>query len=330
MHQRDSGNSTAPILCGTVVTPHKMLDLFFVPSLSYISPPCTFACTHVPPSPFLPPLPPPPRHRRGPRHKYTHRHTYTYMQMTKEKSPSASCERLEIETIHAQLLMVAWNSLKFSLLADSPFLNQITWGHSSIRRSWQRSLLSTTPVRLAALTALSFFVASSQFEGLCPSLSGRSSKKIADLFPKLMAQSLASRAHLLIYAGLLCKAALLRYLSYPINTGQPPPPVLLLAFPTNGLWARVVTHVLYLGLCWFEFLDPGFVPRKRGGRLVAAMNLAGFLLSEFAYAKAYLIPTHLDDRTFSGRLVLAIRRLLLVLAAVNFVVCPLISTWTSS
>jgi 7-dehydrocholesterol reductase len=34
------------------------------------------------------------------------------------------------------------------------------------------------------------------------------------------------------------------------------------------------------------------------------MNLAGFLLSLLAYLKAYLMPTHPEDRKFSGELAL--------------------------
>ncbi|PQE08525.1 hypothetical protein CJF30_00005384 [Rutstroemia sp. NJR-2017a BBW] len=60
-----------------------------------------------------------------------------------------------------------------------------------------------------------------------------------------------------------------------------------------------LTHILYCVLCWFGLLDPGFIPRNRSS-LIAATNLAGLLISAFAFVKAYVNPTHPNDRKFSG------------------------------
>ena len=216
-----------------------------------------------------------------------------------DKSSGASFESLEIRPMHAKLLVVAWNSLKFSLLADSPFPNKSTWGRSSIHRSRIHSLVSASPVWLAPLLALSFFITLAQFDG---SLSKFVEAVLQEGFlPVLIAHGphFSFKGTLAVTCWISLQAALFQLLPGPINTGQRTPAGHLLTYRTNGLWAWIVTHVLYLALCWFGLLDPGFVPRNWGG-LVAAMNLAGFLLSAFAYAKAYLMPTHSDDRKFSG------------------------------
>ncbi|KAB8073313.1 ergosterol biosynthesis ERG4/ERG24 [Aspergillus leporis] len=74
------------------------------------------------------------------------------------------------------------------------------------------------------------------------------------------------------------QAVLYHYLPGPTNTGQRTPAGHLLTYRMN---------------------DPAFISRNWEG-LFAAMNLAGFLLSLLAYLKAYLMPTHPEDRKFSG------------------------------
>ncbi|CAF9929466.1 hypothetical protein IMSHALPRED_007923 [Imshaugia aleurites] len=226
-------------------------------------------------------------------------HTLSLTQITDKKPSGASCENVEVKSINAQLLMVAQASLKLSLLADSPFPGKITWGRSSLRRSWLRSLFSASPVWLAPLTALSFFVTLSQYDGSLSKFVAAISQE--GFLPILNAYGprFTLKGTLAYTCWIALQATLFKCLPGPINTGQRTPAGHLLAYRTNGLWAWVITHVLYVALCWFGILDPGFVPRNWGG-LVAAMNLAGFLLSAFAYAKAYVMPTHPDDRNFSG------------------------------
>ena len=205
----------------------------------------------------------------------------------------------ELKSMHPQLLIVAWNSLKFGLLADSPFPNTLTWGRSSSRRSWLRSLFSASPVWLAPVIALSFFVTLSHFDG---SLSKFAAAGLEEGFlPLFIAHGprLTLKGTLAYVCWIALQAALFQYLPGPTNTGQRTPAGRLLAYRTNGLWAWIITHALYLALCYYGVLDAGFIPRN-WGNLVAAMNLAGFLISAFAYGKAYLMPTHADDRKFSG------------------------------
>jgi 7-dehydrocholesterol reductase len=206
--------------------------------------------------------------------------------------------------------------LKSGRLVDSPFPNRVAWGRAGRRRSLLRSILSATPVGLAPFTAVSFFITLSQFNG---SLSKFGVAVLQEGFLpvfKVYGPQFSLKGTLAYICWLALQAALFRYLPGPINTGQPTPAGHLLTYRTNGLWAWVVTHVLYVALCWSGVLDPGFIPRNWEG-LVAAMNLAGFLLSAFAYAKAYLMPTHPSDRKFSGMFVLrALGRLSLITAAV--------------
>ena len=218
-----------------------------------------------------------------------------------DEPSGASFESLEIKPIHPQLFTAAWNSLKHGLLADSSLPNTLTWGRSSTHRSWIRSLVSASPVWLAPLTTLSFFVTLSHFDGSLSKFVAASFEE--GFLPVLTGHGphLSLKGTIAYTCWIVLQAGLYQYLPGPINTGQRTPAGRLLAYRTNGLWAWIITHVLYIALCWLGVLDPGFIPRNWGG-LVAAMNLAGFLLSAFALVKAYLKPTHPDDRKFSGML----------------------------
>lgn len=85
------------------------------------------------------------------------------------------------------------------------------------------------------------------------------------------------------------------------QTGQYTPAGNLLSYRMNGLSAWIVTHVLYAALSYFGVLDPAFIPRNWSG-LIGAMNLAGLVISALAFIKAHLMPTHPNDRKFSGTL----------------------------
>ena len=216
-----------------------------------------------------------------------------------DKASRAFCESLEIGSIHAQLPIVAWSSLKLSLLADSPFPNKITWGRSSIRRSWLRSLFSATPVWLAPLIAFSFFITLSEYDGSLSKFVAAVLQEGALPVFKAHGPHFSSKGTLACICWITLQAALFQYLPGPVNTGQRTPAGHLLAYRTNGLLAWIVTHVLYIALCWFDFIDPGFIPRNWAG-IFAALNLVGFLISSFAYVKAYMMPTHPEDRKYSG------------------------------
>lgn len=97
------------------------------------------------------------------------------------------------------------------------------------------------------------------------------------------------------------QALLFRYLPGDTHKGQLTPAGYLLSYRINGLSAWIITHVLYIVLSLVGVLDPGFIPRNWNS-LIGAMNLAGYVISTFAFIKAYMMPTHPEDRKFSGTL----------------------------
>ena len=97
------------------------------------------------------------------------------------------------------------------------------------------------------------------------------------------------------------QALLFRYLPGDTHKGQLTPAGYLLSYRINGLSAWIITHVLYIVLSLVGVLDPGFIPRNWSS-LIGAMNLAGYAISTFAFVKAYIMPTHPEDRKFSGML----------------------------
>lgn len=101
-------------------------------------------------------------------------------------------------------------------------------------------------------------------------------------------------------AWVLFQAALYHFLPSRLSTGQLTPAGYLLQYHTNGLLAWVATHVVVVLAVYFGVIDPAWMAKNWAGLLVAA-NAYGFLVSGFAYGKAYLAPTHARDRKFSGK-----------------------------
>lgn len=95
------------------------------------------------------------------------------------------------------------------------------------------------------------------------------------------------------------QAALYQFLPSKLSTGQLTPAGHLLQYYTNGFAAWIVTHIAYVAASYFGLINPAFLAQNWAGLLVAA-NVYGFLLSGFAWAKAHIAPTHVEDRKFSG------------------------------
>ena len=111
---------------------------------------------------------------------------------------------------------------------------------------------------------------------------------------------LISRKELAGYsAWLLFQATLYTFLPSDLGTGQLTPAGYQLKYYTNGLLAWVVTHVGFIAAVLYGAINPAIIANNWAGLLVAA-NIYGFLLSAFAYFKAYRFPTHVEDRKFSG------------------------------
>ncbi|RUP42777.1 7-dehydrosterol-delta 7-reductase [Jimgerdemannia flammicorona] len=84
-----------------------------------------------------------------------------------------------------------------------------------------------------------------------------------------------------------------------IGYGQRTPAGYLLPYKVNGLLAWFVTHALYLGGSYLGWWDPAIMHNNWGGLLMAA-NVYGYFLTFFSFAKAYIFPSHPEDRKFSG------------------------------
>lgn len=185
--------------------------------------------------------------------------------------------------------------------------SQLSWGRAEGGRTWFRSLLAASPVLLAPVASLIAFVTLSEYNG---SLSEFLAAGFRDGFLDVLVNGrprLTLKASAVYASFILLQAVLFHFLPGPTNTGQRTPAGHLLTYRTNGLTAWVVTHIIYVVLSWYGILDPGFIPRNWSG-LFAAMNLVGFLVTAFAFAKAYLFPTHAEDRKFSGKSLSCVER----------------------
>lgn len=183
----------------------------------------------------------------------------------------------------------------FSQTRDS----SISWGRRHHHGSWLHALGCAAIMLLCPCLVIFLRVALSSFHG---SLSA-AYNALLDFGPAnfflLYAPRPDSKVTLGYGAWILLQVALYQFLPSKLNTGQLTPAGNLLKYRTNGLLAWIITHVLFLTLAVFGFLDPAILARHWEPLLVTA-NIAGFLLTGLAYAKAHLSPTHEKDRKFSG------------------------------
>ncbi|KAF5602676.1 7-dehydrocholesterol reductase [Fusarium subglutinans] len=173
------------------------------------------------------------------------------------------------------------------------------WGRAAFGRSWLRSLVGASPLFLAPMASISIFITLAEYEGSL-SLFADAVKEhgfwtiCAQYGPHLTTKGIAA---VICWVGI--QALLYCLLPGEQHQGQLTPAGYLLSYKINGLSAWIVTHLLYALLSWLGILDPGFIPRNWSS-LIGAMNLAGFVISALALVKAYVMPTHPEDRKFSG------------------------------
>ncbi|KAL5591418.1 hypothetical protein FOVSG1_010307 [Fusarium oxysporum f. sp. vasinfectum] len=173
------------------------------------------------------------------------------------------------------------------------------WGRAAFGRSWLRSLVGASPLFLAPMASISIFITLAEYEGSL-SLFADAVKEhgfwtiCAQYGPHLTTKGIAA---VICWVGI--QALLYCLLPGEQHQGQLTPAGYLLNYKINGLSAWIVTHLLYGVLSWLGILDPGFIPRNWSS-LIGAMNLAGFVISALALVKAYVMPTHPEDRKFSG------------------------------
>jgi 7-dehydrocholesterol reductase len=174
----------------------------------------------------------------------------------------------------------------------------VNWGRA-YEPTWSASLFCLGIMILSPLLVIFSWVTLSQYQG--------------SLFNSTIAMYSMGPSHFIVryspipsvqifgvYAlWLLFQAALYNFLPARLSTGQLTPAGYLLRYHTNGLSAWILTHIA-LGLGVFHrLIDPTWIAKNWSGLLVA-INAYGFLLSAFAYVKAYVAPTHSEDRKFSG------------------------------
>nr|RBQ89682.1 hypothetical protein FVER53263_13662 [Fusarium verticillioides] len=173
------------------------------------------------------------------------------------------------------------------------------WGRAAFGRSWLRSLVGASPLFLAPMASISIFITLAEYEGSL-SLFADAVKEhgflsiCAQYGPHITTKGIAA---VICFVGI--QALLYCLLPGEQHQGQLTPAGYLLSYKINGLSAWIATHLLYAALSWLEILDPGFIPRNWSS-LIGAMNLAGFVISALALVKAYVMPTHPEDRKFSG------------------------------
>jgi len=88
-----------------------------------------------------------------------------------------------------------------------------------------------------------------------------------------------------------------------IGYGQRTPAGYLLPYKVNGFRVWMITHILFITFSSFGIgLFPASIISNHWGALLIAANVYGYFLTLFAYVKAYLFPSHPEDRKFSGSL----------------------------
>ncbi|ORY84763.1 ergosterol biosynthesis ERG4/ERG24 [Protomyces lactucae-debilis] len=103
-----------------------------------------------------------------------------------------------------------------------------------------------------------------------------------------------------IYAGWLVFQAVL-YVTVPgsIGYGQRTPAGHLLPYYVNGLSCYLLSHVLFVGGAYLGYWKLSIIADNWSALFVLA-NLAGYGLTTFCYIKAYVAPSHAEDRKFTG------------------------------
>ncbi|KAK3319032.1 ergosterol biosynthesis ERG4/ERG24 [Apodospora peruviana] len=175
----------------------------------------------------------------------------------------------------------------------------VIWGRTGAGRSWFWSLVASAPVFLAPLTSITTFIVLTAFHGSFSAFFAAVAEQGFWTICIRYGPQLTLRGIYAVAGWVAIQALLFLYLPGSVHSGQYTPAGHRLKYRLNGLYAWVITHAVYFGLSWFGFIDPGFIPRNWSS-LIAAMNVAGLLAPLLAFVKAYLSPTHPDDRKFSG------------------------------
>lgn len=113
----------------------------------------------------------------------------------------------------------------------------------------------------------------------------------------------ASKSAFILLGGwIIFQGLLYAFMKGKIGYGQVTPAGYTLPYRVNGLNAWIFTHILFVAGSYFGFFSPTVIYDNWEGLLVAT-NVYGYSLTLFSFIKAYLFPSHPEDRKFSKSLI---------------------------
>ena len=175
------------------------------------------------------------------------------------------------------------------------------WGRQA-EADWFASLAALTIVLICPICVFLNCISVTHFSGAYDTtFSTLSDLGLSDFLRQYLPRP-SSSAALGYAAWLLFQALLFTILPGPLSTGQRTPAGYLLKYRTNGLFAWIITHILFFGLGALGWLDLAIIANNFEGLTVAAI-IYGLLLPIPCVLKAHIAPSHPDDRKFSGSLI---------------------------
>jgi hypothetical protein len=174
-----------------------------------------------------------------------------------------------------------------------------SWGRNS-RQSWLSNVACIFMLTVPPFLTVFYWIALHHFDAsLIAALSSLHDIGVARFC--LRYRPVASGRVAIAYSLWTLFQGLLYSLLPGRSTGQLTPAGHLLEYPTNGLYAWIITLTLAVtgqSLGLFELSNIA----ENWQSVIVVLNMYGYLLAIVAYAKAHLAPSHPRDRKFSGRL----------------------------
>lgn len=182
-----------------------------------------------------------------------------------------------------------------------------SWGRAHERNTFKHQMMSVLFLLFCPLCVLVANVIMCEYQGSI--LSFLQATANGSIYRSLTAYDFQfDQSALTAYTTwVLFQAALFQYLPGKDSLGQQTPGGNILPYRTNGLQAWFVTHIVFGVLCWMGVVDAAIVPKLWTG-LIYVTNMAGVALSIFVFFKAYIAPSYVRDRKFSGKFFLEICR----------------------
>ncbi|PKY46458.1 7-dehydrosterol-delta 7-reductase [Rhizophagus irregularis] len=179
-----------------------------------------------------------------------------------------------------------------------------TWGRDR-DISYLTVLLSTVILTCCPLLVIYFWVVCTHYQCsiIEPVFLLQSNDFSKEAFETIILQKLPQfswEGIKIYFTWLSFQAILYAVLPAKIGRGQRTPAGHILPYKVNGLLAWFITHTLFLvGAFYFNWWDASII-HDRWGQLFIAANIYGYFLTFFSFIKAYLMPSHAEDRKFSG------------------------------